>query len=104
MARLFTRRTRGFCCWFVCTRFAIVIIVTTRRRAWFTLTTRRFFLAVCRCGFAFFRLLFCTLCLNACFGFFQLFTCVLNVLLVQLTTRVAVKINTRRARFDTVQV
>jgi hypothetical protein len=62
-------------------------------RTRFTLTTRRFFLAVCRGGFAFFRLLFCALRLNASFCFFKLLTRVSNVLLFQFAARVAVKVN-----------
>ncbi|MDU4704297.1 MAG: hypothetical protein E6Y11_06125, partial [Corynebacterium sp.] len=102
--RLFARRTWGFSCWFVSTRFAIVIFSTTRCRARFTLATRGVFLTVCRCGFAFFRLLFRTLCLHASFGFFKLLTRMFYVLLVQLTARVAVKVDTGRTRLDTVQV
>ncbi len=52
----------------------------------------------------FFALLFCTLCLNACFGFFKLLTRMLDVLLVQLTHR-GCRQDPRESRgFDTVQV
>jgi hypothetical protein len=101
---LFTRRAWGFRSWFVSTRLTLGVFGATLSRTRFTLTARRLFLTVGRSSFAFFRLLLCSLSLDARFCFFKLLTCVLNVLLIQHTARVAIEVNTRCAGFNTIQV
>jgi hypothetical protein len=55
-------------------------------------------------GFTFFGVLLCTLSLDARFGLFKLLTGMIDMLLLQLTARVPVKVNALCANFNAVQI
>ncbi|CSR61672.1 Uncharacterised protein [Shigella sonnei] len=88
------------------TRFTFsAFFAAWRGRTWLAFAARCVFFLTSSCGsFAFFRLLFSTLCLNTRFRFFKLLASMLYMLLVQLTAWVAVKIDTRCAGFNTVKI